>query len=258
MKNLLKEKMLKGEKPIGMFHELSSASAVECIKYGGMDYVVIDTEHGPGDVESTLEYIRAAKGQELTPLVRVKDGSRNSILKMLDIGAMGLIIPNVRSLEEAEKIVSYGKYYPVGERGVAPTAGSSYWFADYAQQGMSHYFEVSNAESLILPQCETRGCLEQIEEIAALEGIDGIFVGPYDLSVALGIPGEFDKQELIDALNRVVKACKDNNKFSIIYAGNIDAARKNYEQGFDSVTYGMDAIALVESVKSIITKIFEN
>lgn len=251
MKNLVKEKMLKGEKTLGIFHELLSASAIECIAYGNMDYVIIDTEHGPGDVERTLEYVRAAKGQGLTPFVRVKDGQRNSILKMLDIGAMGLIIPDVHSVEEVKEIIAYGKYFPLGNRGVAPTAGSSFWYADYAQKGMAHYFDVSNRETLIIPQCETKGFLENIDEIAGLEGLDGIFVGPYDLSTALGKPGDFQDPEVKAAIKKVADVCQKHHLLSFIYSGDTQSARENFEMGYGSVAYGMDALVLVEAIRKI-------
>lgn len=255
MKNRLREKFDKGEKVIGMFHELLSPAAVECMKYGGMDYVIIDTEHGPGDVVTTMDCIRAAKGKNLTPLVRIKDGTRASILKMLDIGAMGLIIPNLQSYEEAVALVKYGKYFPVGERGVAPTVGSAFWYEPYAQNGMKSYFETCNREQLLIPQCETLGCLEDIDKIVSLEGIDGIFVGPYDLSTAMGKPGEFDDPAFKEAMKKVLATCKKHKKYSFIFAGNVAAARQDFEIGYDSVAYGMDSITLVESVKQIVKEI---
>lgn len=252
MKNALREKMLAGNKTLGTFHEIGSATAVEVLAYSGLDYVIIDTEHGPFDVESTQSYVRAANGAGTTPMVRIKDGNRNSVLKMLDVGAQGLIIPNVHTVQEVKDIVSYGKYFPLGNRGVAPTSGSSFWFADYAQQGLDHYFEVSNREALIIPQCETRGCLENIEEIVNIEGVDGIFVGPYDLSTALGKPGQFDDQEVIDAIQKVADVCKAAGKFSFIYAGSIPAITKNFEIGYGSVTYAMDAIVLSQAYADIV------
>lgn len=258
MKNVLKEKLDQGTRVLGTFHEIGSATAVEALGYGGLDYVIIDTEHGPFEPERVQEFVRAANGAQITPLVRVKDAQRNSILKMLDVGAQGLIIPNVHSVEEVKQVVEYGKYFPVGNRGVAPTSGSSYWTADYTTQGLDHYFEVSNREQLLIPQCETRGCLENIEEIVALDGVDGIFVGPYDLSTALGKPGQFGDQEVIDAIARVIKACKDAGKYSFMYTGTIDGVKANYALGYDAVCYGMDAIMLIEATKNLVAAVKEN
>ncbi|RDW20115.1 hypothetical protein CWR48_05225 [Oceanobacillus arenosus] len=257
MKNKIKEKMLKGEKTLGSFHVLGNASVVENMAYGGLDYVILDTEHGPFDVEDAQSYIRAAELAGITPLVRVKDGQRNSILKMLDVGAMGIIIPNVHSVEEVQNIVKYGKYNPLGERGFGATNGNRFLYADYATQGLDHYFEVSNQETLIIPQCETRGCLENIEQIVDIDGVDGIFVGPYDLSVALGKPGQMKDPVVQDAIKRVIIACQSAGKFAFIYSSSIQDIKDKYNMGFDSVTYSMDAIILTEAYKSIVTEVKE-
>ncbi len=255
MKNAVKEKIRTGQRVLGVFHELGSATAVEMLGYGGMDFVVIDAEHGPFGVERVQELIRAANGAQIVPMVRAKDSARNSILKMLDVGAMGLIIPNVQSVSEVRHIVEYGKYFPLGNRGIAPTSGSKFWTADYAAQGLTHYFAVSNSETLLLPQCETRQCLESIEEIAAIEGIDGIFVGPYDLSAALDKPGQFDDPAVTQAIERILKACKSAGKLSFIYAGGLDDVAKRYGQGYDAVCHGMDALILKDAVKSIVSSV---
>jgi len=255
MKNMLKEKLMRGEKALGTFFELGSATVAECLGLAGLDYMIIDTEHGPFNPDRALDFIRAAKLYNITPLARVQEISRSAMLKLLDVGAMGLVIPCISTVEEAETIVKYGKYMPMGERGVANTAGSGFWYEDYAMQGMPHYFEVSNRETMLLPQCETLGCLENLEKILAIDGIDGIFVGPFDLSCALGIPGEFSNPLFQNALRRVQKACKDAGKPSFIFAANEEAAKAGFEMGYDSVTYGMDATMLVNSFKAAIERL---
>lgn len=255
MKNTLREKMLRGEKTVGTFFELGSATAAECLGLSGLDYIIIDTEHGAFDPLAALDFIRAAKLYNVTPLARVPELSRPAVLKLLDAGAMGLIIPNVNSLEEAQQIVSWGKYAPLGSRGVAPSAGTDFWMADYARQGLDHYFEVSNRETMLIPQCETAGCLEDIERIAALPGIDGIFVGPFDLSTAMGIPGQFDKPEFQDALRHVRSVCAAAGKPCIIYAANEEAVRHGFELGYDSVAYNMDATMLIKAYQEALARL---
>ena len=254
-RNPLKEKILKGQVTLGTFHELISPNALELEAYAGMDYLVIDTEHGAADVESTQELIRACKLANATPLVRVKDGERNSILKMLDIGAMGLIIPDIKSREEVEKVISYGKYPPLGNRGVAPSPGSHYWTQDYMKDGLQGYFDLANNNQLLLAQCETRECLEDIEAISQINGLDGIFVGPFDLSVSMGIAGQFSHPEFIKAIDRILKACKEANILSFIYVPDIKTAKSRIDQGFQSITYSMDALILHEAVKRLVDEI---
>ena len=255
MKNAIKSAMLSGRRVLGTFNELGSEIAMECLGYSGLDFAIIDAEHGPFDAETALNFVRAAKYSGITPLVRVKDGNRNSILKMLDVGTMGLIIPNVRSLDEVKDIVKFGKYFPLGERGVAPTPGSNYWTSDYASHGLERYFEVSNSETLLIPQCETKGCLDAIEQIAAVDGVDGIFLGPYDLSTALGKPGQFSDPEMTGAVRRILKACKDAKKFAFIYAGNEAAAEEDFKMGFDAVALNMDSIILINAYKDIVARL---
>lgn len=255
MKNLLREKMLAGEKTVGSFFELGSGSVMECLCLSGLDYVIIDTEHGAFDPLAALEFIRTARLYDVTPLARVSEISRPAILKLLDAGAMGLIIPDVNSLEDVEKIVYWGKYMPLGGRGVAPSAGTDFWAKPYAQQGLEHYFETCNRETLLFPQCETLGCLMNIEEIAAVDGVDGIFVGPFDLSTAMGIPGQFELPEFKAALERILRACAAAKKPAIIYAATEQAVKEDFAMGFDSVTYNMDATVLINAYKDILSRI---
>lgn len=250
MKNTLREKILRGEKTVGTFFTLGSGSAAECLGLSGLDYMIIDAEHaafGPLDV---LEYARVAKQYGITPLARAQEVSRSAILKLLDAGAMGLVIPCVESVEQAEEIVRYGKYAPLGQRGVAPSAGTDFWMADYAQQGLEHYFETCNRETLLLPQCETMGCLNNLEKIVALDGIDGIFVGPFDLSTAMGIPGQFYRSEFKEALRHIQRVCADAGKPSIIYAASEAALEEAFGMGYTSVTYATDAQVLITAYRN--------
>ena len=254
MKNVLKERLQKGQKVLGTMFKAGSNTAVECFGYAGLDFFVIDTEHGPFDVESALDFIRTAELSDTTPLVRVKDSTRASVLKMLDVGARGIIIPNINSIEEVEKIVEYGKYYPLGQRGFATNRAGGFGFADFACE-TENYLATANRQTMLIPQCETLGCLENIEKITNIEGVDGIFVGPYDLSVALGKPAQVNSQEVSGAIERILKACKTAGKFAFIFAGSKEVARKYFAAGYDAVAYSTDAIIYIEAYKQIIAEI---
>ena len=255
MKNLLKEKIMKNENTLGVFQVLGDASIAEIIGYAGFDYVLIDTEHGPFEIQAAQEYIRAAKLAGTTPLARVKDSSRNSILKMLDVGAQGLVIPHLHEVEEIKRVVEYGKYYPIGDRGFGATSGNTFLTAEYTKQGIKELFNIHNEETLIIPQCETKESLENIEEIVKVEGVDGIFIGPYDLSVSLGVPGEVEGPIIQDAIKRVVAAAKAEGKFTISYTDRVAAIEDVYALGVDSVTFSSDASILSESLTNIIEQI---
>jgi 4-hydroxy-2-oxoheptanedioate aldolase len=249
MKNNMKERIENGQKTVGSFFESGSTSIAECMALGELDYIIIDAEHGPFEAESVMEFVCACQRRNMTPFVRVKDSSRAAILKMLDVGAMGLIIPNVKSVEEVRRIVSYSKYFPLGNRGVAFGRGSGFGFAE--PKSLEEYFVDANENTLIIPQCETKECLEQVEQVIAVDGIAGLFVGPYDLSSSLGKPGQFDDPEIKQAIARIVKACHDAGKFAMIYADNGASANMRFSQGFDSVTINMDTILFIRMLKQL-------
>lgn len=252
MKNLLKDKIEAGAAPVGVFSVLGGINAAEALSLTGVDYIIFDTEHGPYDVEHAVLLLRAAELHDTTALVRVKDSSRASVLKMLDIGAAGIIIPQVQTLEEVKSIVESGKYYPVGRRGMSFARGAGYGEYEYAKGEIQDYFDTCNRQSLLIPQCETVGCLEQIEEIMQLDGVDGVFVGPYDLSMTMGIARQFDHPDFLAALERIKKAARDAGKFTIIYCADAALGRQRLQEGFDSVAVGNDVNFFIDSVKAMV------
>lgn len=254
MKNFTKEKMQRGERTIGTFFELASTNAAEALSYSNLDYIIIDTEHGPYSEDTAQELIRATKGSRLTSFVRIKEVSRAAVLKMLDIGAEGLIVPCIDTVDQVKDLVKWGKYTPVGQRGFFFGRVAGYGFEDFTSP-LQDYFDLCNRETMIIPQCETAGSLENIEEIASIDGVDGIFIGPYDLSIALGAPGEFDTDDFKNAINRIIKACEAANKPVMIYAGGMEAARNFLDMGIDSITYSMDLGVLTNSYIDLVEKL---
>lgn len=245
------DKLASGEGVVGTFCHLGGEAVAECLALSGLDYVIIDTEHGPFSEESTCSMVRACELHGTEAFVRVRDSSRAAVLRALDLGVRGIIIPDVQSLEEARALVEYAKFFPMGARGFAFSRSAGYGFAP-DMGTVAEYFAKSNRRTILMPQCETRGALEAIEDIAALEGVDGIFVGPYDLSVALGAPAKFDTPEFKAALVRVLKACKDNGKLAFIYANTMPDARGCFAQGYQGVAIGTDTAFLVNGVRAML------
>lgn len=212
MKNKMLEKFLAGKNTLGTITHLNSACGIEGLGYTPLDYVLIDMEHSPVDIESAAECIAAAQAACLTPLVRINEVSKSPILRLLDIGAQGLVIPCVESVEQVRQVIEYAKYAPLGARGYCMTRDGGWGFAEHALGGMAEYMRICNEQTLLLPQCETLGCLEHIEEIVALRGVDGILIGPFDLSIAMGKPGQLDDPEIKAAITRIRKACEKEHK----------------------------------------------
>ena len=253
--NRIREKFLNHELSVGTFTQLTSTVAVEALGRTGLDYVLIDTEHSAVGIEFLSSAITAADAAGIVPLVRINDIARSKVLQPLDYGAQGLIVPAVETVEQVRRLVEYAKFPPVGNRGFCPTRDGGYGYDEVSMQGTDVYFAHANQETLLLPQCETVGCLEHIEEITAMDGVDGIFVGPFDLSIALGRPMAFDCDEMRAALDRILNACHKNNKMAFIFCGDAQAAKARAAQGFDSVTAGLDIMALVDSYRAMVQDI---
>ncbi|MBQ9988646.1 MAG: hypothetical protein IJP30_02810 [Clostridia bacterium] len=256
LQNKMKDKFAAGGKAVGTLYQMGSETGVECLGIAGMDYLIIDTEHGPFGVERTADFIRAAELHNITPLVRIEEISRRAVLKNLDIGAMGLIVPFVKTMDDIHKLVEYGKYAPMGDRGCAMERGVCYGKVPY-NDNLQHYFDTCNRATSIIPQCETKECLEIIEQVMATEGIDGIFVGPNDLSISLGVGGQFDHPVFEAAVQRILKAAKDNNKFAMIYVSNHETGHRRLAEGFDAICFRIDTSVYIGAFQALV-KEYEN
>lgn len=251
-KNLVLEKLNRGEHVLGTFFHSGSALVMDAIGLSGLDYVIIDKEHSPIGVETAADMIRTAEAKDLTPFVRVKDASRSSILKLLDLGAKGLIVPAVNGAADVEKLVEYSKYPPIGNRGMAMGRGSDFGLGTLP---LPEHWVQHNRETLMIPMCETVGFLQDVERIAAMDGVDGVFIGPCDLSVALGKPGEFDDPDVNAAFQRVVDACKAVGKFCLIYAPNAALAERFIKMGFNGCASAIDVNLILSAYLNLAKEI---
>ena len=248
MHNILKEKLAQGKQPLGTFVGTASPAVVECLGCAGLDFVILDNEHSPVEAETTAAMVRAAELRNVTPLARVREISRPAILKLLDVGVQGLIVPDVRSTEDVRRVVDYAKYAPVGRRGFCPSRKDG-WGTD-PQCGVLDTMAHFNQETLVIPQCETVEALSDIETIAAMDGVDGIFIGPFDLSISMGMPGDFENPQFRAALARILSACRAAGKPCLIFAGDGAGAAVRFAQGYDAVAMGLDATLLIAGVKA--------
>ena len=247
MRNTLKEKLAQGKKPLGTFVGTGSPAVVECLGCAGLDFVILDNEHSPIEAETTADLVRAAELRNVTPLARVREISRPAILKLLDVGVQGLIIPDVRTVDDVRRIVSYAKYAPLGQRGFCPSRKDG-WGTD-PQCGVLDTMTHFNGQTLVIPQCETAEALAEIETIVSMEGVDGIFIGPFDLSISMGMPGDFENPKFCAALERIRNACRAASKPCLIFAGDGAQSAARFAQGYDGVAMSIDAALIIRGIQ---------
>lgn len=255
MLNKLKNVIEKNRYAVGTFLGAANPSIVEIMGYTGLDFVVIDTEHGPYDTMPMSDLIRAAESKGMSPLVRIADITHKEMQRALDNGAEGIIIPCLKSMDDFRKVVELGKFAPLGNRGFIKGRGSGFGNEPWATGTLTEYMQNSNEKVMLLPQCETIEALNNIEEIVQIEGIDGIFIGPFDLSICMGIPGQFDAPEFKEAVDRILSACKQAGKLCMTFTSSHEEARMYIDKGFDAVAYSIDTIVIGQAYKEAMEKI---
>jgi 4-hydroxy-2-oxoheptanedioate aldolase len=190
--------LLRGTRPLlGMFIGLPAPALVEMCGHAGFDFVVIDNEHGPASLETTEHMLRAAKSAGVIPVVRTVEAD---ILRVLDIGASGIQVPQVNCAEQAQRIVAAAKYPPAGKRGAAFSTRA----AGYGFFGGAAHAERSNAGIAVVVMAETHEAIENIDAIVAVPGVDAVFFGPNDLSFSMGHPAQMQHPEVVAAIEHGV------------------------------------------------------
>ena len=204
--NPFKRALKANKAQIGLWSSLSSNYSVEVIAGAGFDWILLDCEHSPNDLENLLTQLQAAAPYATHPVVRVPWNDMVTIKRVLDVGAQSLLIPYVSTAEEAKAAVAYTRYPPAGVRGVAGTTRATRFgrIKDYAKR--------AHEEICVLVQVETQSAVDNIEAICAVDGVDGVFIGPADLHASLGYTGEIAnpkvKPLIDDAIKRIRKAGK--------------------------------------------------
>jgi len=204
----LRTRIRAGETLIGVFSDLASPLAAELCGQAGFDWIVLDLEHGVATEADLLALLYAVGTTPMAPIVRPQSAERLRVGRALDLGAEGIMLPQLQSAEEVRAAVRYLRYPPVGQRGVAlRTRG-----ADMGALGHADVARVVNDRIVGIVQIESPGSVADADEIAQLDEVDVLFVGPADLSHGLGVPGQFDDAAYQDALRRVVRACEAHGK----------------------------------------------
>lgn len=197
----------KREISIGSFSKSSDPSIIECIGLAGFDFLIIDLEHGPNTFESAQNLIRAALLYKMTPIVRVSENNESLISKALDIGAQGVQVPQINNKQDAINVITAAKFSPLGKRGVCRYVRA----AGFSSKDKNLYFEESNQNTLVILQIEGKEGIENLDNILDVDGVDIIFIGPYDLSQSMGVPGQTNHPKVINAMKSVVNKAKQKN-----------------------------------------------
>jgi 2-dehydro-3-deoxyglucarate aldolase len=241
------ERLRSGELLIGTLISLPSPEVTELLASSGFDWLFIDAEHGafnPQQVQSMLQ----AAGQ-CPCVVRVPSGDEVWIKKALDIGSDGIIVPQVHTPEQARKIISYCKYSPQGSRGVGIGRAHHYGL------GFEYYIKNANRHTAVILQAESRQAIENIDEIIALEGIDAILIGPYDLSASLGKIGQVNDVEVTNAIDRIAEACNQASVRLGFFGVNAAAVKPYIKKGFTLITVGVDCLFLNKSAADTLAEV---
>jgi len=217
----------------------------------GLDWTFIDTEHGGFDLETVQDLIRAALLTPLTPIVRVGDLQYSLVARALDVGAEGIIFPRVEVPELLERAISWTKFPPRGIRGFGLTIPQ----VGYRNASFDEIISHTNDNVLVVLQIETRTALERCDELLAVPGVDIVMVGPADLSISLGVGGQFDHPKMIEAICAVIEICRRRNIHPGIQCRTLPMARSWNERGMRFVGCGNDLSFLWEKVRDTVEQL---
>ena len=227
-KNKLKERIAQNKACFGIISPSTDPTICEYVGLNGFDYYMIDGEHGPITASDITNLVRACENVDCTPLARIRSVDAKLILQYMDAGVMGVMMPSIDNARDVEELVAAIKYPPRGKRGLGPVRA-----ADYMQGRMTQaeYVSFSNQETLILPQVESMECVNNLDELCQIDGVDGFIIGPRDLAMSMGYydgPGHDEVKKQLDTIfNKILKA----GKFYGTVAGTADRAQELSDKG---------------------------
>jgi 4-hydroxy-2-oxoheptanedioate aldolase len=247
-RNEFKHAIAAGKLQIGLWNSLCSNIVTEIVCHSGFDWLLLDTEHSPNELPAVMAQLQSVQRGTATPIVRPAWNDTVLIKRILDIGAQSILVPFVQNAEEAKRAVAATRYPPEGVRGIT-TSGRA---ARYGR--IKDYVKKANSEICLLVQAETREALDNLEAIASVDGVDGVFVGPADLSASFGHIGNPQHPEVQKAMEDVAKRLKKVGKPAGILTPIEEEARRYIEWGYTFVALGSDLGLLAKGADSLATK----
>lgn len=243
----IRKRAMRGDKLIGTFLNTGSTILAELAGRSGIDWALLDMEHGSGSWGMLTHQLMALEGSNTAPVVRLPSIQADYFKRALDLGAHGLMVPNVNTVEEARSVVSFSRYPPHGTRGAALMNRSAHYGAKFAER-----LESAHENTLIIAQIESPKAIENVDEIAAVDGIDVLFVGPMDLSICMGIPRQFDHPDYLAAILKVVEAAERHGKRSGILGFALPDIANSYAKGFSFLAVGSDGGMVASGMKDLV------
>ena len=243
----LKKRLQAGEVVVGPFVIIPSVPLVDTLGYAGMDFCIIDTEHGPVSQESATDLVIAAQGTGVAPIIRVGDNDERLILRALDIGADGVQVPQINNIDDANKVVHAAKYSPMGERGLSIFTRAGDYFVN---QGENHT-DRQNAETMVVVHIEGQRGLDNLDEIMTVDGIDVLFLGPYDISQSLGMPGDVRNPKVEDALKAAADKARSQGRAVGSYAKDVEMGKWLIDLGVQYLSINVDATIYMQACEQI-------
>lgn len=244
-----KEK-LKNNFAIGPFSKTSDPAFIEILGYAQFDFVILDLEHGPNSIQTLQNLIRAAEVSNILPIVRVKANNLSVIGEVLDIGAVGIQIPQVENADQAKMYINQAKFSPVGNRGVCRFVRA----ANYSAKDRFKYFNAANNNIVIL-QIEGQQAITQLDNILEVEGIDLIFIGPYDLSQSIGKPGQIDHPLVTKKMTEIINLCNKHNVAVGTFVDTLENAERWKKAGVKYLAYSVDTGIFFEACCCLSSKL---
>ena len=235
--------------PGAMLFEFFTPGVAQLLKLAGCEYIIYDMEHAGFSIEQLKAQCAHCRGLGVAPMVRVPRGEYHFLARALDVGAQGVMVPMVESVEQARAVAEATHYPPRGRRGAA------FGFAhdDYEPGDPAAKMKAADARNLIIAQIETERGLEVVEDIAAVEGIDCLWLGHFDLTNFLGIPGQFEHPRYLAAIKRIVAAGRRHNKALGYLAVDPGLAKQYSKHGFNMIAAGTDHGILMAGMKAILS-----
>lgn len=247
----LKEKLNNREFTVGSWITLAHPAIAEIMARAGFDWLTVDLEHSVITIREAEELIRVINLCGVVPLVRLSSNDPVQIKRVMDAGAHGVIVPMVNSVEEARKAVESVRYPPEGKRGVGLARAQGYG------SSFEKYKEWLNQDAIVIVQVEHIKAVENLDAIMSVEGVDGFIVGPYDLSGSLGVPGQFDNELMIEAMNKIKTFMKSSSKIPgyHVVEPDVDQLQQRVQEGYRFLAYSVDIRMLDTCCRSAIRNI---